>query len=408
MKKLITMGLSFVCLLLCLSGCASPFSKEYQYIADYEDTQEYKLATGTEVKNIQQLRSVILSMIYSGTEEKNLSFTEYDGSVTDDLSSVIGDVRYNSPIGLYALSDLTCETNRIVSYYVATLHASYSIPREKLYSIATADTASELDQMLDTAGENFGDTLIVEATADEINEEYISRHVHEYYLMNPMINIYEPEVSISSFPESGSDRIYEISFSYRINENAAFLRADKIRTAANEIISPFLGKAGTNADDILAIGKALIAGAGELSGGIRGGESPEDILSGGDGSSLSAALAFKVVCDELDIDSMIIEGIENDISGEECCWNMVCIDGAWYHADLTLLNEYGAGKFLISDDEMWEMRNWDASLYPECTESWAFPAKSEDEAPEETPAPIESEAPQETPAPEEENTENNP
>ena len=88
-------------------------------------------------------------------------------------------------------------------------------------------------------------------------------------------------------------------------------------------------------------------------------------LVGGRANSEGAALAYIVLCRELGVDCRIVYGQEDWI---EHCWNIVRIDGSYYHVDITAAIEDGAeAGFLMNDEMAWGHYRWDVSSYPKCS-----------------------------------------
>jgi hypothetical protein len=87
---------------------------------------------------------------------------------------------------------------------------------------------------------------------------------------------------------------------------------------------------------------------------------------------------MKMLCDLSGIECMIVTGeTNNNGRWESHSWNIVKIDGSYYHLDVTnddpitdnddkILTYY---YFNLSDDEMAHENRWDRSAYPECTSS---------------------------------------
>jgi hypothetical protein len=84
--------------------------------------------------------------------------------------------------------------------------------------------------------------------------------------------------------------------------------------------------------------------------------------------------AMKLLCDLAGVECMIIEGesIETAIGH---AWNIIKIDGEYYHLDVTNDDAItGNGMevltyiyFNLTDSEMMKFNKWDTSLYPQCT-----------------------------------------
>ena len=72
-----------------------------------------------------------------------------------------------------------------------------------------------------------------------------------------------------------------------------------------------------------------------------------------------------MLCRELGVDCRIVYGQEDWI---EHCWNIVRIDGSYYHVDISAAIEDGAeAGFLMNDEMAWGHYRWDVSSYPKCS-----------------------------------------
>lgn len=79
------------------------------------------------------------------------------------------------------------------------------------------------------------------------------------------------------------------------------------------------------------------------------------------------AECFKTLMDMIGIQSIVVTGEGN---GENHCWNMVMLDGAWYHVDVTWDDPVGGMElishkyFNMSDVDMNMEHKWDTGKYP--------------------------------------------
>ena len=99
------------------------------------------------------------------------------------------------------------------------------------------------------------------------------------------------------------------------------------------------------------------------------------------------AKAVKLLFDHIGIKCLIIDGeVDDAASGQRGphAWNIVLIDGVWYHLDVTMM--LGANTQKIepfrylylnwSDAQMRAMHKWDATLYPVCNTEFLLPTSS--------------------------------
>ena len=84
----------------------------------------------------------------------------------------------------------------------------------------------------------------------------------------------------------------------------------------------------------------------------------------GQSGSEGMALAYVDLCGRLGLDCQIIYGQRD---WQDSCWNLVQVDGDYYHVDPSMCAENGLeGAFLLRDEDMWGSYRWDTAAYPAC------------------------------------------
>lgn len=101
--------------------------------------------------------------------------------------------------------------------------------------------------------------------------------------------------------------------------------------------------------------------------------SEEGVLWEGKAVCQGYAYTFQLCMELLGIDSIIVEG-EDLISKVNHAWNMVAIDGEWYHVDTTWDDPVPDRKdmidykyFLVTDEVLMKDHKWETKRYPSCT-----------------------------------------
>lgn len=101
--------------------------------------------------------------------------------------------------------------------------------------------------------------------------------------------------------------------------------------------------------------------------------SEEGVLWEGKAVCQGYAYTFQLCMELLGIDSIIVEG-EDLISKGNHAWNMVSIDGEWYHVDTTWDDPVPDRKdmidykyFLVTDEVLMKDHKWETKRYPSCT-----------------------------------------
>ena len=96
-------------------------------------------------------------------------------------------------------------------------------------------------------------------------------------------------------------------------------------------------------------------------------DDPEGVLLDGAGVCQSYAYAYQMIMKELGVECLLIDG---KMGGEDHVWNLIKVNGNWYHVDCTADDPVGGsegdGYFMISDDVCSSSHSWNTSRYPTC------------------------------------------
>ena len=82
------------------------------------------------------------------------------------------------------------------------------------------------------------------------------------------------------------------------------------------------------------------------------------------------ALAYVALCEKLGLNCIVVDGQRN---WQDHTWNIVRVNGSYYHVDAAVCAEQGieAG-FLLDDELAWVNYRWDVSAYPRCMGTLGF------------------------------------
>lgn len=92
---------------------------------------------------------------------------------------------------------------------------------------------------------------------------------------------------------------------------------------------------------------------------------PEGVLLYGTGVCQSYTTAYQILLEAMGMDCLMVVGY----AGEDHSWNLVRIDGEWFHVDCTFDDPAGMGienhqYFMLSDEMIALDHTWDEALYP--------------------------------------------
>ena len=404
MGRRVLLILTVLSLALTASACGSVFAADYSYAIEYSDEEEIPGGVfGAEVRNYIQLKNELTGLVNQGRTSAELSFSGYTGSVRDDMAAACYEIKTQTPMGAWAVEELAYEFNRIVSYYTAQISVSYKRSAQEMEDVVTLNGVSSLRSYVTDAVNAHSEKLVLRIFSSTVNEDYIKDIVSAAYFDDPLLSAGEPYAGVSGYPAEGANRIYEIELDYGMDAGGL----DELRGELAVRISGMCGEVKAREP-----WKRALELAQSLSGSFRAADSGDgsaDTVSGalleGRASSMGAALAYKALCDGLGIECIVVRGRLGTLGTQDHYWNIIGIDGDYYHVDISRLKSAGAERsFLLDDARAWGTYMWDSEGYPECSGKLKYselirpPAGGvESGQPESSPEP--SETPEITPEP---------
>jgi transglutaminase-like putative cysteine protease len=183
--------------------------------------------------------------------------------------------------------------------------------------------------------------------------------VEDYAVQNPQIVMETPQVTVSMYPESGSDRVVELKFTYQTSRDALRNMQTQVATvvdAAVDMVSVTTQPKGKYAQMYALLMERFQVYTQETS--ITPAYS---MLVYGVGDSRAFATVYAALCRQADLECLTVVGARD---GELRYWNIINIDGIYYHVDLLRCKE--EGQFREMTDAEMEGYVWDYSAYPAC------------------------------------------
>ena len=360
MKRLIPLLLAAA---LLLAGCGNIFEDEYHSTSPFSYTISGGSGNAVEIGNYNMLKSALLDLISRHEEDAVFRFSRYNGSVADDLAAACLEIRTMNPLGAYAVDTMTYDTSRIVSYYLAEIRVRYKRTAEEIQDIRWVASLPELEELMRDTLEDYQDQAVLRASFAQVDESYLADLVESLYLNDPVSVAAEPKAEISCYPGEGPNRIFDIRLSYG-DVPASRLRAMSRRMT--ERIDELTGQIEAEDAPHTALEAAEQVSA-NLDESLFPGDTAYDALIGHGADSKGAALAYKAVCTALGLECLVICGQLGDMGAEEHWWNILRLEGAYYHVDVSRFAGGKAQAFLLDDDSLWGQYLWDTEAYPECT-----------------------------------------
>jgi len=361
-----------VILLLFLASCSSIIESEYRTVASHEEETPADESSDDyiSVTSYSALKNAIIGMVRNSESKAVIRLENYDGDGETDIYNATYEVLNETALGAYVVKYFRCgAVSRFIGYDEVELSIAYKRTAEEISKIITATTADMAGQAIGTALENHETELALMISSQYVQESIVGETVDAYYVQNPLKLLLPPAYTTTLYPNTGSQQILEIRLTYpqSAEESASMLaelgaRAEELAGAQNE--DDVLQK-------VLGISRALADGTAYLDAEEANSTDEKPIsaaaygaLVEGSASSEGFAMGLKAALDLMDIESYVVAGRLENVWHY---WNIVAIDGAYYHIDLTMCKTEGFTEgFLKSDADMFARYWWDTGVYPTC------------------------------------------
>lgn len=345
---------------LLFSGC-SLFSDSYVSVTPHRDSSGGAENKVTAAANYTELRAAFVELVHSGAESGIIYVSEYDQSKLDQsLETAVKHVCSYDAIGAYAVDSIKWEKGTSGFVPAVAVTVQYLHNRREMQQIQTVRDSAALWDRVVTALERYEPGIVV--YVESYTDQDLIQLVEDYGAENPSRIMEIPQVSCELYPESGTDRVVELKFTYQNSRTDLRQMQSQVQSVFNS--AALYTSGGTEYQKLSRLYSFLLERFGEYQ--IKTSITPAySLLHHGVGDSRAFAMVYAQMCRMAGVDAQIVTGT---YGGEPWYWNMVESNGSYYHVDL-LRSNAETGFQLYTDDQMGEYV-WDYSAYPACTEVW--------------------------------------
>jgi len=355
-----------------LTGCGNFLEDSSESITEHQSAPYVRPPTEQIiVRDYDGFKAMLLEHIMKTETEIQVLYYHEGEDVQAEVLRAADEITSEHPIGAYAVANITVDATMMVTYFEVDITIEYKRTQEQLESIVNVSTLRYfMTQLLNIMSEHREEAVI--RTNLHITEDSITDFVRDTYYQNPRRIVMLPFVTVEMFPELGSERIYEINFGYT-TENPIMLQRYAETLALYVRRNAELAVGETDAEILLSLVGNLIESTAFDEGSARtihqyGAQNFAATAFGAlvNGSAVGEgfAMAFKALCDELGFDCRVVLGLYD---GRIHAWNIVLIDGEYYHIDVAMSVVNGIETaFLKTDIDFEEMYIWDRENTVKC------------------------------------------
>ena len=353
MKKIAALCLAF-CLLLC--GCANLFDGSYVSVTPHKGQINRPISQTAYAQNYSQLCQVLEDIVHSGTTESLISAAGYyEAELAEDVERAVISLLAEDPIAAYAVKEINYEIGTTQSRPAVVVMVSYTHDRTEIQKIQTISKEEDAKAIIAAEMGRYSTGVVL--YGNEIGDMDYTQWVEDYGSEHPETMMEIPEVTINLYPENGPEQVVELKFHYQNSREVIREMQEKVET----IFTAAALHASGGQDDRAKYTRlyALLMESFE-SYTLETSITPAySLLIYGVGDSKAFADVYSAMCRQLGLECITIGGTR---MGEAWHWNMVKVDGVYYHLDL--LGSHRSGGFQLHTDDRMSGYVWDYSAYP--------------------------------------------
>jgi hypothetical protein len=332
-----------------LCGCGVFGEKTYVVVEPHvEDYQTEVESDAQTVNSYLSLKNAMIGFVTEGVEEGVLRAESYSGDLSSDLSDAVYEVSRGNPIGAFAVDYMTYDYSKIVSYYEIHIHCTYRRSVEEIASIVYVTDSDEIQQQLQIAMTDYAPVLRLHV--GDYREADLQELVQQIYREHPEFALEEPDINVLSYPESGAQRVLEIEFLYKTDQET--LQADL--ADMQDEISGIVSLYGSDVDLETGARRCYyrLGRDGSLvqegSGGFS--DSAYGALVERSATSFGYARAYVLLMEAQNIPCDLVQGT---YEGQTRYWCRITLDDTKYYVDpATAVTDPGTDRFLMTAAEL--------------------------------------------------------
>ena len=353
MKRLLPFCLILV---LLLTGCSTWLDGSYSSVTPHKaDTTPVDIGDAA-VSNYLELYVALRRMVESVTVSGMLQVPDYDEQLLPgDMDRALRTLRRENPYAVYALEEAEWELGTTGGKRVVAVTMTYSKAKAEVLRIRSVDGEQDCMDHIADALEQCDDRLVLHIKR-YTGSDFVQM-VEDYAMENPHIVMEIPKTTAISYPENGTERIVELTFTY---ENSR----DRLRHMRSQVTPVFRAAVLNVSGDAEAPEKFELLYSFLMERHnytVNTSITPAySLIRHGEGDAKAFATVYAAMCRAAELQCVVITGTRD---GEAWYWNLLYDGENWHHLDLLRCNQGGEGFRWYTDAEMTGYV-WDYAQYP--------------------------------------------
>lgn len=342
MRRYITVVLVFL-VALSLVGCGSWREGKHISVTPHPQ-QDAKPELGElHASSYEQMRDALSQLIADGADKGMIFLADMEESVSRSyMDAAVRNVTQADPVAVYAVEEINYEMGTNTGRDAIAVEITYKRSKADLLRIKRVENMTQVEESIASVLEQAGNSVVLRVDAYE-TMDYM-HFVQQYADENPASVMECPQIVASVYPETGSSRVVELSFSYRTDSQMLLHMKQlvwPIFTAAELYV-----QGGTDPHDQYAQLYSFLMERHDYT--FAPVITPAySVLQEGIGDSHAFACVYSAMCEVAGLHGRVIYGTRG---GEAWYWNQIEIDGTVYYLDLLQSNALGEMHLLQQTD----------------------------------------------------------
>lgn len=346
-------AICYAALMLFLAGCSFLAEDERLYVEPYHGIQQQTKDEVVHVETYLQMRQALLAEIKNCSDRLLVSVSSFqDATVDYYVKTAVAYILKNTPIGAYAVNDISYEIGTNQGETVIAFQIDYLRGKGEIMGIKQAEDMDTAWTYIKTALSEYAPSVVFRVESYTATD--ISQLVSNFGNENPDVVMEQPDVRTSVYPDNGTERIVEVQFTYQTSrEDLQNMQkqVEPVFTSAELYVQQTAQK------ETYAQIYAFLMERNEYT--LNTSITPAySLLHHGVGDSRAFANVYGAMCRRVGLKCQTISGTRN---GEPWSWNVVRYSGKNYHVDLLACRQQG--KFRMLTDKEMEGYVWDYSAF---------------------------------------------
>lgn len=366
--KRFTLIMLTLCILL--SGC-SWMDGNYHSVTPHRQHSSDNQSSVVVAGSYLELRRALEDMVSAGMETSVISVGSFrEDQLENSMEIASRYVKATYPIGAYAVESIEYELGTSGGVTAVAVTIAYRHSTAEIQKIRQAANMEDAKAQIQNALTSYDTSLVM--MVSNYRTQDLQQIAEDYAALNPGSVMETPEITFQTYPNAGTKRVLEIKFSYQSSRDTLRSMQEQVeRVFASS--SLYVSRDAEEIQKFTQLYAFLMERFPEYQ--IKTSITPAySLLNHGVGDSKAFSNVYAQMCREAGLKCQSVVGTRN---GEPCFWNIVQVDGYFYHVDLLACQ--AEGSFRILTDNQMEHYVWDYSAYPECT---GAPVEAPPEIPE--------------------------